>query len=103
MPVAAIAMIPAPEYWMNGTAESTAIAIQVQIGVCRLGDTFASGLEIGSWLSRAIPKQRRIVAAMMDRQQTKIAAETTNRYSVANPVEKLASITFAGLQPTPLK
>ena len=64
---------------MNGTAESTATVMQVQSGVCRLGETFASGPEIGSWLSRAIPKQSRMVAAMMDRQQTKIAAETTNR------------------------
>jgi hypothetical protein len=36
-------------------------------------------LENGSWLSRDMPKQSRIVAAMIDRQQTKIAAETTNR------------------------
>ena len=70
--------------------------MQVQIGVCRLGDTFASGPENGSWLSRAIPKHSRIVAAMIDRQQTKIAAETTNRYSVAKPVEKFASMICAG-------
>src|SRR5712692_9132041 len=96
MPVAAMAMIPAPEYFRNGTAASTAMVMQVQMGVCRLGETRASGRENGSWLSRAIPKQSRIVAAMIDRQQTKIAAETTSRYKVANPVEKLASMICAG-------
>src|SRR3984893_9545528 len=96
MPVAAMAMIATPEYWMNGAAASTAIAMQVQPGVCRLGETLASGWANGSWLSRAIPKHSRIVAAMIDRQQTKIAAETTSRYSVANPVEKLASMICAG-------
>src|SRR5215467_9448292 len=74
-----IAMIPAPEYWRNGTAASTAMVMQVQTGVCRLGDTRASGLEIGSVLSRDMPKHSRIVDAMIDRQQTKIAADTTNR------------------------
>ena len=38
-----------------------------------------SGLENGSWLSRAMPKPSRMVAARIDRQQTKIAAETTSR------------------------
>ena len=79
MPVAAIAMMPAPEYWRNGTAASTAITMQVQTGVCRLGATLDSGLENGSALSRDIPKHSRIVDAMIDRQQTKMAAETTNR------------------------
>ena len=72
-------MIPTPAYLMNGTADSTATTMQVQTGVCRLGDTLASGPENGSWLSRAMPKQSRIVAARIDRQQTKIAAETTSR------------------------
>src|SRR5579859_4263255 len=93
-----MAMVPAPEYWMNGTAASTAIAMQVQTGVCRLGATRDSGLENGRVLSRDMPKHSRMVAAMIDRQQTKMAAETTNRYSVANPVEKLASMTLAGDQ-----
>ncbi len=75
--------------------------MQVPTGVCRLGDTFASGLDTGSWLSRAMPKQSRIVAAMMDRQQTKIAAETTSRYIVANPDEKFASMICAGPNPSP--
>ena len=89
-------MIPTPAYLMNGMAESSATTTQVQTGVCRLGDTLASGLENGNWLSRAMPKQSRIVAARIERQQTKIAAETTNRYSVANPVEKFASMICAG-------
>src|SRR6516162_4773180 len=96
MPVAAIAMIPAPEYCQNGIAAIHATAMQLHTGVCRLGDTLASGLENGSWLSRDMPKQSLIVAARMDRQQTKIAAETTNRYRVAKPVEKLAWMMLAG-------
>src|ERR1700758_2396396 len=89
-------MMPAPEYSMNGTAESTATVMQDQTGVCRLGATRDSDLENGSWLSRDMPKHSRIVAAMIDRQQTKIAAETTSRYRVANGVEKLASMICAG-------
>ena len=72
-------MVPAPENWMNGTAASTAMVMQVQTGVCSLGDTFDSGPENGSCLSRDMPKHSRIVAAMMDRQHTKIAADTTSR------------------------
>ena len=74
-----MAMMPAPENWMNGIAASSAITMQVHDGVCSLGATLASGLENGSWLSRAMPKHSRIVAAMIDRQQTKIAADTTSR------------------------
>src|SRR6516164_8873025 len=101
MPVAAIAMIATPAYLRNGTAASTATTTQVQTGVCRLGATLPSGLENGSWLSRAMPKHSRIVAARIDRQQTKIAAETTSRYKVENPEEKLAWMTCAGDQPRP--
>src|SRR3981081_976935 len=101
MPVAAIAMIATPAYLMNGSAASTARTRQVHPGVCSLGETRASDPETGSWLSRAMPKQSRIVAARIDRQQTKIAAETTKRYRVAKPVEKLASMTWAGFQPRP--
>jgi len=79
MPVAAIAMIPAPEYCQNGSAAIQATAMQLHIGVCRLGETLARNDEPGSWLSRAMPKHSLIVAAMIDRQQTKIAAETTSR------------------------
>src|SRR5919108_3445655 len=90
MPVAAIAMIPAPLYCQNGMAAIQATAMQLHTGVCRLGETLASALEPGSWLSRAMPKHSLIVAAMIDRQQTKIAADTTSRYKVANGVEKFA-------------
>ena len=79
MPVAAIAMIPTPAYLRNGTAARTAIAMQVQTGVCRLGESRASGLANGTVLSRNIPKHSRMVDAMIDRQQTKIAAESTAR------------------------
>src|ERR1700691_2033175 len=98
MPVAAIAMVPAPEYLMNGIAAATATTVHDHTGVRRPGETLYSAREAGSWLSRAIPKQSRIVAARIDRQQTKIAAETTNRYSVADPVEKLASMICAGAE-----
>src|SRR5271170_2727032 len=96
MPVAAIAMIGAPEYCRNGIADSSATATQHHTGVCRRGETRDSTREIGSWLSRDMPKHSRIVAARIDRQQTKIAAETTNRYRVAKLVGKLASMMFAG-------
>jgi hypothetical protein len=46
--------------------------------------------------SRWPGQQSLIVAARIDRQQTKIAAETTNRYRVAKPVEKLASMICTG-------
>ena len=45
----------------------------------RLGDTRDSSLEIGSVLSRDMPKHSLMVDAMIDRQQTKMAAETTSR------------------------
>ena len=79
MPVAAIAMIPAPEYCQNGIAAIHATAMQLHTGVCRLGETLARNVEPGSWLSRAMPKHSLIVAAMIDRQQTKTAADTTSR------------------------
>src|ERR1039458_2730591 len=101
MPVAAMAMIPAPEYFRNGTAASSAITMQAHTGVCRVGETLDHAPENGSWLSRAIPKHSRIVAARMDRQQTKMAADTTSRYTVASADGKLASITLAGFQPRP--
>src|SRR5580700_12246179 len=101
MPVAAMATIAAPENWMKGIAAIAMTTMQLHTGVCRVGDTRDRNLDPGSWLSRDMPKHSRIVAARIDRQQTKIAAETTNRYRVANPVEKLASMTCAGLQPRP--
>ena len=74
--------------------------MQLHTGVCRLGDTRDRYLDPGSWLSRDMPKHSRIVAARIDRQQTKIAAETTNRYRVANAVGKLASMIWAGPYPS---
>src|ERR1700689_4181785 len=96
MPVAAIAIVAAPEYLMKGIAESTATAMHDHTGVCSPGETRDSGPDTGSWLPRAIPKQSLIVAARIDRQQTKIAAETTNRYTAAKPVGKLAAMIAAG-------
>src|ERR1700756_537370 len=96
MPVAAMATIPAPENCQNGIAAIHATAMQLHIGVCRLGETLARNFEPGSWLSRAMPKHSLIVAARMDRQQTKIAAETTNRHKGAKGVEKFAWMTCAG-------
>ena len=43
-----------------------------------------------------MPKQSRIVEAWIARQQTKIAAATTSRYTVANAFEKFASMICAG-------
>src|SRR5580693_4035902 len=74
MPVAAIAMIPAPEYCQKGIAAIAATAMQLHTGVCRVGDTRDRNLDPGSWLSRDMPKRRRIVAARVDRQQTKLAS-----------------------------
>src|SRR5579859_8091095 len=101
MPVAAIAMVPAPEYFRNGTADRIATTRHAHTGVCRLGATRDSAPDHGSWLSRDMPKQSLIVAARIDRQQTKIAAESTSRYSVAKPEEKLASMIWAGPKPRP--
>src|SRR5262249_61612725 len=101
MPVAAIAMIATPEYWMNGTAASSATTMQVQTGVCRLGDTRDSGLDIGRVLSRHMPKHSRMVDAMIDKQQTKMAAETTSRQTEANPELKFAWMICAGARPRP--
>src|SRR5712692_8365172 len=77
-------MIVAPANWMNGIAERAATAMQDQIGVCNRGLTRASGLDPGSWSSRDIPKHNRTVEVMIDMQQTKIAAETTSKYTVMN-------------------
>ena len=89
-------MIPAPEYWMKGIAAMAPTAMQLHTGVCRLGDTRDRNLDPGSWLSRDMPKHSRIVAARIDRQHTKIAADTTSRNTVENPLLKFASMMFAG-------
>jgi hypothetical protein len=69
---------------------------QEPIGVCKRGFTLRSKLEPGSCSSRAMPKHSRIVEAWIARQQTKIAAATTSKYTVANAVEKFASMICAG-------
>src|SRR5712692_5210019 len=89
-------MIVAPANWMNGIAERAATAMQDQIGVCNRGLTRASGLDPGSWSSRDIPKHNRTVEVMIDMQQTKIAAETTRKYTVANALDKFASMMVCG-------
>ena len=57
----------------------SATAMQVHDRGVQLRVHPGQGFENGSWLSRAMPKHSRIVAAMIDRQQTKIAADTTSR------------------------
>src|SRR6266567_3423622 len=96
MAVAATAMIVAPANWMKGIALSTATAITDQYGVWSRGLTFASGFESGNWLSRAMPKASRTVDVMIAMQHTKIAAETTSRYTVANALEKFAWMMVCG-------
>src|ERR1700722_12600827 len=100
MAVAAMATMPAPAYLSMGMAAITATAMHDQMGVRSVGCTLAKWRESGSRLSRAMPKQRRTVAAMMAMQQTKIAAETTSRYTVAQNLSKLASMICAGPQPS---
>src|SRR6266511_2400033 len=95
--VAPTAMTAAPANWMNGIAESAPMATHDHTGVCSLGFTLASGLENGSWLSRAMPKPRRMVDVRMDMQHTKMAAETTSRYSVDRPFDRTLSMMAGGL------
>ena len=78
---------------MNAMAPT---AMQEPIGVCRRGFTARSTDDPGSCSSRDMPKQSRIVEAWIARQQTKIAAETTSKYVVANAFEKFASMICAG-------
>ena len=68
-------------------------------GVCSFGLTFFNRIEPGSWSSRAMPKQRRMVFAWIASRQTTIAIETTTRYVVANAFEKFASMICAGPRP----
>ena len=99
MPVAAMATMPAPANCSIGMNASRPIARHEPIGVCHRWRTFCSIDEIGSWLSRDMPKQRRIVEVSIERQQTKIAAETTSRNTVENALPKFASMMFAGPKP----
>src|SRR2546425_37199 len=91
--------MPAPAYWSIGMNERIPIAMHEAIGVCRRGLTLARSAEIGSLSSRDMPKQSRIVDVSIERQQTKIAADTTSRNTVANAFEKLALMMSAGPKP----
>src|SRR5205823_12835532 len=75
------------------------MAIHEPIGVCNRGFTLLSSPEIGSLSSRDIPKQSRIVDVSIERQQTKIAAETTSRKTVEKALLKLASMIALGPKP----
>src|SRR3989304_741258 len=79
MAVAETATVVAPANWMKGIAENSPPATQDHTGVCRRVFTLASGFDTGSWSSRAIPKARRMVEVMIAIQQTKMAADRTNR------------------------
>ncbi len=72
-------MIPAPAYWSIGMNASTPIARHAPTGVCSVGCTATEASTPGSCSSRAIPKRAGYVEAWIERQQTKIAAETTSR------------------------
>src|SRR5581483_6557572 len=99
MPVAAMAMIPAPAYCSIGMKARTPIAMHDQIGVCSFGLTAASHREPGNVSSRDMPKHRRMVDVMIERQQTKIAAETTMRNAAENAEPKFDSMMLAGPKP----
>jgi len=89
-----------PANWMNGIPERIPTAMHDQTGVCSCGFTLLRAFAPGSASSRAIPKQRRIVAVMIARQQTKIAAATVRRNTVENALPKFASMICAGPQPS---
>src|SRR5437588_13076835 len=72
------------------------IARHEPIGVCNRRFTLLSSREIGRLSSRDMPKQSRIVEVSIERQQTKIAAETTSRKTVENALLKLALMMSAG-------
>src|SRR5947207_6610893 len=92
-------MIPAPAYCNIGMNASTPIARHEPIGVCSFGCTFESSFDAGRRSARDMPKQSRIVDVWIDRQQTKIAAETTSRKTVENALLKLASMIALGPKP----
>src|SRR5437870_3850496 len=75
------------------------IARHEPIGVCHREFTFLSSPEIGRLSSRDMPKQRRIVDASIERQQTKMAAETTSKKTVEKALLKLASMIALGPKP----
>ncbi len=92
-------MIPAPAYSIIGMNARTPIARHEPIGVCKVGCTFDNSFEPGSRSSRDMPKQSRIVDVWIERQQTKIAADTTSRNTVENALPKFASMMAAGPKP----
>ena len=79
---------------------STPTATHDPTGVCSLGCTQLSCFDPGNASSRDIPKQSRTVEVMIDRQHTKIAAETTSRNTVENALPKFASMICAGPNPS---
>src|SRR5437762_3074251 len=81
---------------MNGTPESAPTTMHDQTGVCSLGLTLDRAREMGSWLSRAMPKHKRMVAVRMAMQHTKMAADTTNRYTVERPFDRTESMMVPG-------
>src|SRR5919201_6381550 len=94
--VAPTAMTAAPANWMKGMADNRPMAMHDPIGVCSFGLTLDRVLERGSWLSRDMPKHRRMVDVSIAMQHTKIAAETTRRYTVDSPFDRTASMMVAG-------
>src|ERR671930_457530 len=94
--VAPTAITAAPANWMKGTADNRPMAMHDPIGVCSFGFTLASAFEKGSWLSRAIPKHRRMVDVSMAMQHTKMAADTTSRYTVDRADDRTESMIAAG-------
>src|SRR5438445_308557 len=82
-----------------GMNDRIAIARQEPMGVCRRGCTLLNNREIGRLSSRDIPKQSRIVEVSIERQQTKMAAETTSRKTVEKALLKLASMIALGPKP----
>src|SRR5712691_11166842 len=91
--------MPAPANWSIGMKARIPIARHEPIGVCHRWFTLLSNREIGRLSSRDIPKQSRIVDVSIERQQTKIAAETTSRKTVENALLKLASMIAPGPKP----
>ena len=74
-----MAMMPAPAYLNSGIAAKIATAMQQKIGVCKVGCTLDNVADAGRRLSRDMPKHSRMVAVMMARQHTRMAADTTAR------------------------
>src|SRR5258708_4715381 len=79
-----------------------ATMIHAPIGVPARWFTREIAPENGSWRSRDMPWPRRIVDAWIDRQQRKIATDTTSRYATDNAFDRLASMIAAGEIPRAL-